>query len=75
MFQMMENLSKIKKFSKEWDRNQRVLDQKELNEVEQKIQNIYISNNTGVFSEKELEELRTKKKETKPLLIIGRENQ
>ena len=58
MFQMMENLLKIKKLSKQWGRNQRNLDQKELKEVDQKIQNIYISNNTGLFSITKLDELR-----------------
>ena len=55
MFQMMENLLKIKKVSKEWGRTHRGLDQKEIKEVVRKIQNIYFSNNAGVFSEEELE--------------------
>ena len=55
MFQMMEHLLKIKKVSKEWGKNHRGLDQKELKEVEQKIHNIYFSNNAGVFYEEELE--------------------
>ena len=55
MFQMMENLLKINKVSKEWGRTHRGLDQKEIKEVVRKIQNIYFSNNAGVFSEEELE--------------------
>ena len=69
--QLMENLLKIKKLSKEWGRNQRSLDQKELKEVDQKIQNIYISNNTGVFSITELDELRMD--EEKCNLLLARE--
>ena len=68
MFQMMENLLKIKKLSKQWGRNQRSLDQKELKEVEQNIQSIYSSNNTRVFSVTKLDELRMEEEKCSLLL-------
>ena len=46
---MMENLTTIKKLSKEWGSNKRSLEQKELKEIEQKIQNLHSSNIKGVF--------------------------
>ena len=66
---MMENLLKIKKVSKEWGRKQRGLDQKELKGVERKIQDIYFSNITGVFSEEELEELILQERRRSLLLL------
>ena len=71
MFQMMENLTTIKKLSKEWGSNQRNSEQKELKDIEQKIQNLHSTNTTGVFSIDELNQLRIE--ETKRSLLLAHE--
>ena len=45
------------------------LDHKELKEAEQKIQNIYCSNESGIFSKEELQELRMEERKRSLLLL------
>ena len=58
--QMVEKITRIKELSKEWGQKHKVHYQKELIETEQKIQEIYSSNKSGIFTNEELESLNTK---------------
>ena len=58
MKQMMDNLTQVKKVSKEWERNYQDKQQQELKEVEEGIKNLYKGNNIGIFSEEELNKLK-----------------
>ena len=68
MFQMMDNLSTIKKLSKEWGNKFRELEQFELKYLEHKIQNIYNSNTTGIFSIEELHSLKVEEQKRNRIL-------
>ena len=50
MYQMMDNLSTIKKLSKEWGKKFRESEHFVLKDSEKKIQNLYKSNATRIFS-------------------------
>ena len=58
MYQMTTNLSTIKKLLKEWGKKYRESHQKELKDSEQKIQNLYNSNTTRIFSKEEIQSLK-----------------
>ena len=58
MQQMMDNLTKVKKASKEWGKNFRSWQQSELNRLEEGIKELYKENDAGVFSEEELKKLK-----------------
>ena len=68
MFQLTENLSTIKNLSKEWGSNQRKYEQKELKEIQQKIQDLHSSNTTRLFFTDELNQLRMEEKKHSILL-------
>ena len=57
MYQMMDNLSTIKKLSKEWGKKFRESQQFELKDSEQEIQKLYNSNTIGIFSTEKIQSL------------------
>ena len=63
MKQMSNNLQRVKKVTKPWAKEYSANQQKELKNVEIALKMIYKLNNSGVFTEDELKEVR--EKETK----------
>lgn len=70
---MMEKLATIKKISKEWGKKDKYLEQKELKEIEKRIQELYNSNTSGTFSNEELQLL--KNEEGKCSILLAQEEQ
>ena len=68
MKQLSENLQKVKKVTKPWDRVYTANKQKQLNEVENSLKEIYEKTNSGIFTEEELKEVREKELKREELL-------
>ena len=58
MQHMLENMERIKKLSKEWGQRHKSFSQNVLIEIENKIQEIFNLNKTGIFTNEELESLK-----------------
>ena len=54
----MENLERVKNISKDWDEKYRRRQQEDLKKIEVQIKVLFENNREGVFSRKELEELK-----------------
>ena len=68
MKQLAENLNKIKKVSKPWAKAYNENQQKQLKEVESSLKRIYEQNNSSIFSEEELKEVKGKELKREELL-------
>ena len=60
MKQPAENINKIKNVSKPWAKAYNENQQKQLKEVEISLKRIYEHNNSGIFTEEELKEVKEK---------------
>ena len=75
MKQLSENLQKVKKVTKPWDRVYTTNKQKQLKEVENSLKEIYEKNNSGIFTEEELKEVRENELKREELLTREEELQ
>ena len=70
---LSKNLNKIKKVSKPWAKAYNENQQKQLKQVESSLKRIYEQNNSGIFTEEELKEV--KEKELKREELLAKEEQ
>ena len=68
MKQLSKNFLKFKKVSKPWARVYTANQQKQLKEVENSLKYIYEQNDSGIFTEEELKEVREKESKREELL-------
>ena len=68
MKKLAENLNKVKKVSKPWAKVYYANQQKQLKEVESSLKRIYEQNNSDIFSEEELKEVKEKELKREELL-------
>ena len=74
MQQFADNLARAKKISKEWDEKFRRRQQEELKQIELQIKELYENNRGGVFSVRELGELKEMEGRKEALLLQEENN-